>query len=120
MAGTAAKATSRKPSELLSELARIKKDGYCVSDGERVLGLGAIAAPVWNGVEGANSANYCITITAPTVRLKPKLDEFVKLLLKTSQTISRRLGADSIAEAVTLAGKSASRLVSRSASKWHA
>ena len=124
MAGVAAKATSRKASELLSELARIKKDGYCVSDGERVLGLSAIAAPVWNGVEGANSANYCITITAPTVRLKPKLDEFVKLLLKTSHTISRRLGADSIAEAVTPAvprtGKSMSRVMSRPASKRQA
>jgi DNA-binding IclR family transcriptional regulator len=90
--GPAAKATGRKPAELMSELARIRKDGYCASDGERVLGLSAVAAPVW---ESDENARYCIAITAPTVRMKPKIAEFVKLLLKTTADISRRLGADS-------------------------
>ena len=91
--GAAAKATARKSAELISELARIRKAGYCVSHGERVLGLSAMAAPVW---ESADSANYCVTITAPTVRMKPKIDEYVKLLLTTSNDISRRLGADNM------------------------
>ena len=90
--GPAAKAARLKPAELTSKLARIRKDGYCVSDGERVLGLSAIAAPVWDSDE---SATYCITITAPTVRMKPKVAEFVQLLLRTTNDISRRLGADS-------------------------
>ena len=94
LVGAAAKTTGRKPAELVSELERIRKDGYCVSDGERVLGLSAIAAPVW---ESDESASYCIAITAPTVRMKPKVDEFVKLLLRTSNDISRRLGADTAA-----------------------
>jgi DNA-binding IclR family transcriptional regulator len=77
----------------MSEFARIRKDGYCASDGERVLGLSAIAAPVvW---ENNENAGYCIAITGPTVRVKPKFAEFVKLLLKTTGDISRRLGADS-------------------------
>jgi DNA-binding IclR family transcriptional regulator len=89
--GPAARATARKPSELMSELARIREDGYSVSHGEHVLGLSAIAAPVW---ESNDTPNYCITVTAPTVRMQPKVDEFVKLLLRTSNDISRRLGAD--------------------------
>jgi DNA-binding IclR family transcriptional regulator len=93
LVGPAAKTTARKSAELMSELARIRKDGYCVSDGERVLGLSAIAAPVWQSDE---NASYCVTITAPTVRMKPKIDEFVKLLLRTTNDISRRFGADSM------------------------
>ncbi|MBC7792185.1 MAG: IclR family transcriptional regulator, partial [Clostridia bacterium] len=54
--GPAAKATARNPAQLVNELARIKNDGYCVSDGERVLGLSAIAAPVR---ESDDTANYC-------------------------------------------------------------
>jgi DNA-binding IclR family transcriptional regulator len=87
----AARATKRKPEVLLAELARIRTDGYCYSHGERVLGLSAIAAPI---LDVSGIADYCITITAPTVRLKPRLNEFVKLLLETSIDISRRLGAD--------------------------
>lgn len=89
-----ARASNRKPDELLAELARVRKDRYCYSHGERVLGLSAIAAPV---LDGNGIADYCITITAPTVRLKPRINEFVKLLLETSTDISRRLGADQLA-----------------------
>jgi DNA-binding IclR family transcriptional regulator len=88
-----AKTTRRKEAEILGELARIRKDGYCVSHGERYLGLSAIAAPLW---ESNDIANYCITILGPTVRLKPQIDEFLKPLLKTTSDISRRLGADSV------------------------
>jgi DNA-binding IclR family transcriptional regulator len=80
-----------KRAEMMTKLARVRKAGYCVSHGERVLGLSAIAAPIW---ESDGSAQYCITITAPTVRLKPRIDEFVKVLVKASRDISRRLGAD--------------------------
>jgi DNA-binding IclR family transcriptional regulator len=91
--GQLAKASGRKPAQVLGELARVKKDGYCVSHGEHVLGLSAIAAPIW---EINDTVTYCVTITAPTVRLTPKVDAYAKLLLKTSIDISRRLGADSV------------------------
>ncbi len=87
-----ARGTGRPVAELLAELAKIRRDGYCVSHGERVLGLSAAAAPIH---EHNDAVNYCITITAPTVRLKPRLDDFVKAMLKTTQDISRRLGAQS-------------------------
>lgn len=86
-----ARAMNRPATELLAELARIRRDGYCVSHGERVLGLSAVAAPVH---EHNNTVNYCVTITSPTVRLKPRLDESVQALLKTTHEISRRLGSE--------------------------
>ena len=93
-----ARAAGRPLAELLAELAKIRKDGYCLSHGERVLGLSAIAAPIH---ENDDTVNYCITITAPTVRLKPRLDDFVKAMLKTTRDISRRLGAESADDAVS-------------------
>jgi DNA-binding IclR family transcriptional regulator len=85
----AAKALGRRRSELLAELAQVRKDGCCISHGERVLGLSAMAAPIW---ESDGTVNYCIAITAPTVRMKPRVDEFRKHLLRTTRDISRRLG----------------------------
>ena len=88
-----AKATRRSRAEIMAELARVRKDGYCVSHGERFLGLTAITAPVW---ESNDAANHCLTILGPTVRLKPRVDEFLKLLLRATGDISRRLGANSV------------------------
>ena len=88
-AAQVAKTLGRKRSEILAELAQIRKDGYCVSHGERVLGLSAMAAPIW---ESDGTVNYCVAITAPTVRMKPKIDEFVKHLLRATRDVARRLG----------------------------
>ena len=104
--GHLAKGDARKRAEIIGGLARIRKNGYWFSHGERVLGLSAIAAPIW---ESNETANYCVTITVPTVRIKPKIDEFVKLLLKTSTDISRRLGADSIPATIQSAGLGAKK-----------
>jgi len=87
----AVRATHRKREDILRELAKIRKDGYCLSHGERVLGLSAIAAPIW---EGDGFAHYCVTITAPTVRLRPRIDPFVRALRTATEEISRRWGAD--------------------------
>lgn len=102
-AAQAAKALGRKRSEILADLAQIRKDGYCVSHGERVLGLSAMAAPIW---ETDGTVNYCIAITAPTVRMKPKIDEFVRHLLKTTRDISRRLG---VTDSPALVGRKSPR-----------
>ena len=52
------KATRRSRAELMGELARVRKDGYCVSHGERFLGLTAIAAPVWEGNDTAQLLHH--------------------------------------------------------------
>lgn len=104
--GYLAKGDARKRAEIMDGLARIRKNGYWFSHGERVLGLSAIAAPIW---DSNDTVNYCVTITAPTVRMKPKIDEFVKLLLRTSTDISRRLGADSIPATIQSPGLGAKK-----------
>lgn len=87
----AARSTGQKRDDILRELAKIRKDGFCLSHGERVLGLSAIAAPIR---ERDGFAYYCVTITAPTVRLKPRIDGFVHALCHATQEISLRWGAD--------------------------
>ena len=91
--GHLTKGNARKRAEMLRELAQVRKDGYCVSHGERFLGLTAIAAPIW---DDSDSSHHCVTIAAPTIRVEPKIDDFLKLLLRTTSDISRRFGADSI------------------------
>ena len=95
LAAASARLAKCKPDALLAGLARIREEGFCCTHGERVLGLSAMAAPI---LDDQDTADYCISITAPTVRLQPKIHEFSKLLLDTSMEISRRLGAGGLAK----------------------
>jgi DNA-binding IclR family transcriptional regulator len=84
------KGNPRKRAEMLAGIARVRKDGYSVTHSERVLGLTAIAAPIW---DSNDTGNYAVAISGPTVRMEPRINEFVGLLLKSTSDISRRLGA---------------------------
>ncbi len=86
----AAKAGKRKRTDLVAELEQIRQRGYGVTYDERVLGLAAVSAPI-REVDG--EVKYCITITAPTVRARPKEKDFIRLVVKAAEDISRRLGA---------------------------
>jgi len=86
----AAKASKRTRAGLGAELEQIRARGYAVSYDERVLGLAAVSAPI-REVDG--EVRYCITITAPTVRARPKETFFIRLVAKAADDISRRLGA---------------------------
>lgn len=82
--------TKRPKAELLAELARIRAQGYCVSHGERVLGIIGIAAPI-HDVE--DQVRYCLVVTGPSVRVQPREREIIKLLVKSAEDISLRYGA---------------------------
>ena len=86
----AAKASGKKRAEIMRELELIRRNGYSSTHGERVLGLSAMSAPIW---DSKDEAHYCITITGPTVRLKLREKEFIKLVVAAAYDISRRLGA---------------------------
>ncbi len=86
----AAKASGKKRAGLMRELELIRRNGYSSTHGERVLGLSAMSAPIW---DSKDEARYCITITGPTVRLKLREKEFIKLVMAAADDISRRLGA---------------------------
>jgi DNA-binding IclR family transcriptional regulator len=81
--------TKRKQSELMSELATIREQGYAVSHGKRMLGLSAVTAPI---KDANDDARYCLTVAGPTVRLQPRVKDFVKLVVKAAADISRRYG----------------------------
>jgi hypothetical protein len=60
-----------------------------VTHGERVLGLTAISAPIR---DLSNESNYCITITGPTVRMRPREKALIRSVTNAAGDISRRLG----------------------------
>jgi len=76
--------------QLVRELATIRKQGYAVSVGERVLGAASVAAPIY-GAEGNVVA--ALNITGPMPRVTDaKLSEYVPLVLKATAKISREMG----------------------------
>lgn len=88
--GYAVKVSGVRRAQLAAELERIRAQRYCVTHGERVAGLTAVAAPV-HDAEGAG--RYCLAITGPTVRMKPRIQEHLRIAVRAGEEISRRLGA---------------------------
>ena len=86
----AVKASGKTRVALMKELESIRRNGYSSTHGERVLGLSAMSAPVWDSTD---EARYCVTITGPTVRLKLREKEFIRLVVKAGEAMSLRLGA---------------------------
>jgi DNA-binding IclR family transcriptional regulator len=86
----ALRVSGQRRSELLAELERVRAQGYAVTHGERVLGLTAVAAPVR---DTADEVKYCIAIAGPTVRMKPRIAEHVRIAVRAGEEVSRRLGA---------------------------
>ena len=84
-----ARSTKRGPSELQAQLAQIRAQGYGLSHGERLLGLSAISAPVW---DASGEARHCLTVNGPTVRIQMHERDFTKLVKKAAADISRQYG----------------------------
>jgi DNA-binding IclR family transcriptional regulator len=78
------------PSVTQEMIGLIRKQGYVVSEGERELGVGAVAAPVF-GSNGRLVA--AMSIAAPTVRLtKGIISEMIPDLLAATKELSAKLG----------------------------
>jgi len=84
-----ARATKRTQAEILEEYATIREQGYAVSHGERLLGLSAISAPIWDVNE---EVRFCVTVNGPSVRIKMHEKEFIKLIVRAAADISRQYG----------------------------
>ena len=82
--------SGQRRSDLLAELERVRRQGYAVTHGERVLGLTAVAAPVR---DTEDDGKYCIAIAGPTARMKPRISEYVRIAVRAGDEVSRRLGA---------------------------
>ncbi|WP_137890299.1 IclR family transcriptional regulator [Ramlibacter sp. 2FC] len=86
----AARASKRSQSDLLAELEKIRRQGYAVSHGERLLGLSAISAPILDINE---QVRYCLTLNGPSVRLQVRETEFITLVRRAAADISLQFGA---------------------------
>ena len=72
------------------KLARIREAGWATSEGERVAGLSAIAAPVFNASKEVVAA---LALAAPTVRLGPEeRDKYVPLVCEAAWRTSHDMG----------------------------
>jgi DNA-binding IclR family transcriptional regulator len=89
MLGSVARAAKRTLAELNAELARIREQGYAVSHGERLAGLSAVSAPIWDVNE---EARYCLTVNGPSMRIQKQEKEFIKLVTKGAAEISLQYG----------------------------
>jgi DNA-binding IclR family transcriptional regulator len=85
----ASRVSGQAPSELVTELERVRSAGYAVTHGERIVGVSAVAAPV----RDTDDVRYCIAIAGPTLRMKPRLSEHIRIATRAGEEVSRRLGA---------------------------
>jgi DNA-binding IclR family transcriptional regulator len=88
-----AKATKRTQAEVMADLAKVRKQGYAVSHGERLLGVSAISVPIKDVQE---EVHYCLSIGGPSVRIQMHEKEFVKLAMTAAADISRHFGAAAV------------------------
>ena len=72
------------------ELARVREAGWVISDGERVTGLSAISAPVFNANKEVVAA---LTLAAPTIRLgSQERDKYIPLVCEAARRTSLDMG----------------------------
>ena len=87
----AAKVVGSKGEHLLKVLREVRRNGYAVDDEEWILGVRAIAAPVFNMQARVEGAVNMSVISAAISRTK-LIREFGPLLLDTTRRISASLG----------------------------
>lgn len=72
------------------ELRKIKKQGYCITSGEREPGATSVSAPIWSHNHKVIAS---LNISGPDLRFTPeKTKEFLKLLLEATAEISKQMG----------------------------
>lgn len=72
------------------EIARIRRQGYAITRGQRVAGLTAIAVPIF---DLRDEVRYCLSLTGPSVRVDPRDHELAEIMITAGRDISARLGA---------------------------
>jgi DNA-binding IclR family transcriptional regulator len=84
-----ARQTKRSQADVVAELTKIRRQGYAVSHGERLLGLTAISAPI---KDTGDEVHYCLSVGGPTVRMQTHENDFIKRVTKAAADISRQFG----------------------------
>jgi DNA-binding IclR family transcriptional regulator len=82
--------TTTDPKVLFQELEVIKKQGYALSEGERVEGVSCVAAPIF---EPAGRVIGGITISGPVTRFsEQKIKDYAKLIMRATRELSTSMG----------------------------
>ncbi len=84
-----ARQSKRSQADVLEEFAKVRRQGYAVSHGERLLGVTAISAPIR---DAQDEVHYCLSVGGPTVRIQTNEREFIKHVKKAATDISRQFG----------------------------
>jgi DNA-binding IclR family transcriptional regulator len=85
------RASKLTQAQLQAEFAQIRQQGYSVSHGERLLGLSAISAPIWDVNEGVR---FCLTVNGPSVRIQEHEREYIKPVVRAAAEITLQYGGN--------------------------
>lgn len=86
----AARALRRSQVDVARELETVRRQGYAISHGERLLGLSAMSAPIR---DMENQVRYCLTLNGPSGRMQADERDFIRMLLRAAADISRLFGS---------------------------
>jgi len=84
-----AKGTKRTQADIQKELQSIHDAGFAVSHGERLLGVTAISAPIFDVHE---DVKYCLSLGGASVRMQANEKALVKQVVQAAAEISRQFG----------------------------
>lgn len=78
--------------ELLSEIEKIREQGWAIDNREFDISAQCVAAPIYNHDSEIIAA---ITVSGPTERIKKKEDKLISIVKSTAERISEQLGCNS-------------------------
>lgn len=85
------KASGRTARQIGDELERIRELGYATSHGERLPGVSAISAPIY---DIKDEVHYCLSVGGPSFRIQAKEAELIDKAVAAAGTISFQFGGE--------------------------
>lgn len=79
---------------LKAALAEIRRLGYSCTTGQRIPGVTAISVPIF---DIKDEVHYSLSVTGPSVRMDPRLDEFKQIMITAGASISAMMGTSKVA-----------------------
>ncbi len=77
------------PTELKAHLADIRTQALACTAGQRIPGITAIAVPIF---DIRDEVHYCLSLSGPSIRMDPRLDEFQRIMIEAGKSISSMMG----------------------------
>jgi len=96
------KRTTTDPYEFREKLAKIRKQGYLIEDGEAIEGISGIAAPIYN-FTGSAVAAVGVSFISSSVDAKGK-EALLAEVIKAAEVISREMGYGGVKDGYATTG----------------